>query len=54
MVRKRLMERNGYSAEEADKRIRSQMTNDERIAKADRVSETDERPAQRLNVSEDQ
>lgn len=32
------MARNGYSAEEADKRIQAQMTNAERIARADRVS----------------
>ena len=40
-ARERLMERNGLSAEDADKRINSQISNDERIEHADLVISTD-------------
>ncbi len=40
-ARQRLIERNGLSAEEADKRINSQLSNDERTNHADVVISTD-------------
>lgn len=40
-ARERLMERNGLSAEDADNRINSQISNDERIEHADLVISTD-------------
>ncbi len=40
-ARERLMERNGLSAEDADKRINSQLTNDERSKHADVIISTD-------------
>lgn len=40
-ARERLMERNGLSAEDADKRINSQISNDERFEHADLVISTD-------------
>ena len=40
-ARSRLMERNGLSAEDADDRINSQISNDERIEHADLVISTD-------------
>ena len=41
VARQRLMDRNGFSAEEADKRIASQISNAEREARADQVISTD-------------
>ncbi len=41
VARERLMERNGLSAEDADNRISSQLSNDERIKHADVVISTD-------------
>jgi phosphopantetheine adenylyltransferase/dephospho-CoA kinase len=40
-ARERLMARNGFSAEEADKRIQSQISNQERLGHADVVIDTD-------------
>lgn len=40
-ARRRLMERNGLSAEDADNRINSQISNDERLQHADVVIDTD-------------
>ena len=40
-ARERLMARNGFSAEEADKRIQSQISNDERLGHAHVVIDTD-------------
>lgn len=41
VARARLMERNGFQAEEADRRIQSQIDNEERIAQVDVVLSTD-------------
>ena len=41
VARVRLMERNGFSEEEADKRIASQITNAERESRADVMISTD-------------
>ena len=41
VARQRLLDRNGFSAEEADKRIASQISNAEREARADQVISTD-------------